>query len=133
MFKRNVMTFWVTLFFFIMAIPAYSAVLDGKTYLGQSGKMGKDASEEEELRFQNGKLYSVGCAKYGFGESYYTTKVEGDSIHFKSTLESSNNGEIVWEGTVQGDKIEATYVWTKKRWYWKDAHQEKWLKGSLKR
>ena len=133
MFKRNVMTLWITLFFFIMAFPAYSAALDGKTFVGQSGKMGKDASVEEELRFQNGKLYSVGCAKYGFGESDYTTKVEGDNIHFKSTLESSNNGEIVWKGTVQGDKIEATYVWTKKRWYWKDANQEKWLKGSLKK
>ena len=31
----------------------------------------------------------------------------------------------------EGDKIDATYVWTKERWYWKDAHQEKWLKGTL--
>ena len=133
MLKKNVITLWMTLFFFIVAIPAYSAALDGKTFSGKSGKMGKEASGDDELRFYNGKLYSVGCAKYGFGESNYTTKIEGDSIHFKSTLESSKNGQIVWEGTVHGDEIEATYVWTKKRWYWKDANQKKWLKGSLKR
>jgi hypothetical protein len=119
------------MFLFILAVPAYSGTLDGKTFVGQSGKMGKKSSAEEELSFQNGKLYSAGCAKYGFGESDYTAKVEGDSIHFKSNMVSPNNGEIAWEGTVQGDKIEANFVWTKKRWYWKDAHQVKWLKGSL--
>jgi hypothetical protein len=131
MSKKNIILIWLTMFLFILAVPAYSGTLDGKTFVGQSGKTGKKSSAEEKLSFQNGKLYSVGCAKYGFGESDYTTKVEGDSIHFKSNMVNPNNGEIAWEGTVQGDKIEATFVWTKKRWYWKDAHQVKWLKGSL--
>lgn len=131
MSKKNIILICLTMFLFILAVPAYSGTLDGKTFVGQSGKMGKKSSAEEELSFQNGKLYSAGCAKYGFGESDYTAKVEGDSIHFKSNMVSPNNGEIAWEGTVQGDKIEANFVWTKKRWYWKDAHQVKWLKGSL--
>jgi hypothetical protein len=44
---------------------------------------------------------------------------------------SPKHGKIVWNGTVKGDKVDATYVWTKERWYWKDAYQEKWLKGTL--
>ena len=132
MFKRNVMILGITLFFFFIAIPAYSGVLDGKTFVGQSGKMGKEASEEDEIRFQNGKLFSVGCAEWGFNESDYTVKIEGDKIYFESEMLSPKNGKIVWSGKVRGNTIEATYVWTKKRWYWKDAHQEKWLKGSLK-
>jgi hypothetical protein len=131
MFKRIAIAFWIILFFFVMAIPAYSGGLDGKTFLGQSGEKGKDASGEEELRFQNGKLYSAGCAEWGFGESDYTARVEGDNIHFESEMLSPKHGKIVWNGTVKGDKVDATYVWTKKRWYWKDAHQEKWLKGTL--
>jgi hypothetical protein len=126
-------TIWITILFLIAAIPAYGGELDGKTFMGQSGDQGKESSGDEELRFQNGKLYSVGCAEWGFGESDYTARVEGESIHFVSEMLSPKHGKIVWNGTVQGDKIDATYVWTKERWYWKDAHQEKWLKGSLKK
>ena len=124
-------TIWITILFLIAAIPAYGGELDGKTFMGQSGDQGKESSGGEELRFQNGKLYSVGCAEWGFGESDYTARVEGESIHFMSEMLSPKHGKIVWNGTVQGDKIDATYVWTKERWYWKDAHQEKWLKGAL--
>lgn len=130
--KRYAITFWVTLFILIMAFPVYSALLDGKTFVGQSGKLGENASGEEELIFRDGMLYSVGCAKYGFGESEYTTDVEGDRVHFRSTLQSETNGQITWDGTVVGNKLDANFIWTKKRWYWKDAHQEKWMKGSLK-
>jgi hypothetical protein len=133
MFKDKNVTIWITILFLIAAIPAYSGELDGKTFMGQSGDQGKESSRDEELRFQNGKLYSVGCAEWGFGESDYTARIEGESIHFVSEMLSPKHGKIVWNGTIQGDKIDATYVWTKERWYWKDAHQEKWLKGSLKK
>jgi hypothetical protein len=133
MFKDKNVTIWITILFLIAAIPAYSGELDGKTFMGHSGDQGKESSRDEELRFQNGKLYSVGCAEWGFGESDYTARIEGESIHFVSEMLSPKHGKIVWNGTVQGDKIDATYVWTKERWYWKDAHQEKWLKGSLKK
>jgi hypothetical protein len=34
-------------------------------------------------------------------------------------------------GTVEGDSVDATYVWTKKGWFG-EKRQEKWLKGTLK-
>jgi len=110
-----------------------TSVLDGKTFIGPTGEKGKEAEGEDELRFENGMLVSVGCADWGFGASSYQTKIEGDTINFTSEMTSAKHGKIVWNGTVKGDKIDATYVWTKKRWYWKDAHQEKWLKGTVKK
>jgi hypothetical protein len=124
----------VTFVFFygLSQLGAGTTVLDGKTFLGQTGKNAKKASGEDELRFQDGKLYSVGCAEWGFMAGAYTIRGEGDNIYFEAETSSPKHGKIVWKGTVQGDKINATYVWTKKRWYWKDAHQEKWFEGSLK-
>lgn len=59
-----------------MAIPAYSGILDGKTFVGKNGGIGKSDSEDDEIKFENGKFLSVGCAKYGFGDADYTTKVD---------------------------------------------------------
>jgi hypothetical protein len=33
---------------------------------------------------------------------------------------------------VSGDAINATYLWTKERWYWFDAREERWFKGKLR-
>ena len=114
-------------------VQASTSLLDGKTFVGPTGEKGKEAEAEDELRFENGMLVSVGCADWGFGASSYQTKVAGDTINFSSEMTSAKHGKIVWNGTVKGDTINATYVWTKKRWYWKDAHQEKWLKGTVKK
>jgi hypothetical protein len=62
---------------------AMAGALDGKTYTGPTGKTGKAASDEEEIRFMNGNFYSVGCAEWGFGEAAYTSQVAGDTISLK--------------------------------------------------
>jgi hypothetical protein len=114
-------------------VEAGTGVLDGKTFTGRTGEKGKEAKGDDELRFENGKLFSVGCAKWGFGEGVYNARVEGDRIHFEAVTLSPKHGQIVWEGTVIDDTIDATYIWTKKRWWWKDAYLEKWLKGTVKK
>ena len=113
-------------------VEAGTGALDGKTFTGRTGEKGKEANGEDELRFQGSKLYSVGCAEWGFNAGAYTTRREGDTIYFEAETSSPKHGKIVWKGTVQGDKVNATYVWTKERWYCKDAHQEKWFNGTLK-
>jgi len=114
-------------------VEAGTGALDGKTFTGRTGEKGKEANGEDELRFENGKLFSVGCAKWEFGEGVYNARVEGDKIHFEAVTLSPKHGQIVWKGTVIDDTIDATYIWTKKRWWWKDAYLEKWLKGTVKK
>ena len=77
-------------------------------------------------------MYSVGCAEWAFDAGSYTTRGEGDNIYFEAETSSPKHGKILRKGTVQSNESNATYVWTKKSWYWKDAHQEKWFEGSLK-
>ncbi len=105
--------------------------LDNKIFVGSKGDKGKEASGQDEIRFMNGRFRSVSCDKWGFNDAPYTTTTDGDLIRFQAVTVSPKHGKMEWGGTVKGDAMEATYVWTKKRWYWKDAHMEKWFKGSL--
>ncbi len=117
-------------------IPAVAqevpGILDGRIFVGSIGDKGKEASDEDEIRFTNRRFYSVGCEEWGFGDASYTARTDGDLIGFSAVTVSPKHGKIEWNGTAKGDTLEATYVWTKERWYWKDAHEEKWFKGRLK-
>ncbi len=110
---------------------ASEGLLDGKVFTGPTGKMGKNAAGDDELRFENGKLYSAGCADWGFGWGAYSTTTKGNTITFQAVTTSPKDGKIAWSGTVNGDTIDATYIWTKKAWYG-DRKQEKWFKGNVK-
>jgi hypothetical protein len=121
----------IMLFFNVGFALASEGILDGKVFAGPTGKMGKDATETDELKFENGKLYSVGCADWGFGWGAYSTKVEGNNITFEAVTTSPKDGKIAWSGTVNGDTIDAIYIWTKKGWFG-EKRQEKWFKGNAK-
>ena len=132
MFKRNAITFWITLLFVVMAIPAYSGILDGKTFIGKNGEIGKSGSEDDEIKFENGKFLSIGCAKYGFGDAEYTTKVDGDRVFFTADIYSDKYGRITYSGAVKGNDLNATFIWFEKGKYEK-PEQVKWWKGNVKK
>ena len=92
-------------------------LLDGQTFVGPTGEQGKSAYASETLEFRNGKLYSVECARWGFGDGVVTTRQEGDAIHFEAETFSKEYGKMVWRGVVREDIIEATYHWHKKGWF----------------
>ena len=102
-----------------------SNLLDGKLYITFVGPKGKEADGEDELVFKNGKFSSPSCV--------YKTRVDGGTIYFEADITSTKHGKILWKGKVDGDKIDGIYIWTKKRWYWKDAYEENWFKGTLKK
>ena len=105
-----------------------SHILDGKTYFGQNGSKGKDANQNDEFIFENGMFRSTSCDKYKFAKGPYETNVVDGIISFKAITVSPTHGQIAWEGKVDGDSIDGTFVWTKERWYW-DIRKEYWLKG----
>jgi len=123
--------FILLIVFSLTSTIAMAGVLDGKTYTGPTGKLGKAANDEEEIRFMNGNFYSVGCAEWGFGEAAYSAQVAGDTISFEAVTTSPKHGKIVWAGTVKGNKVDATYKWTKKGLFG-TRKQDKWFKGTLK-
>ena len=123
--------FFLLIIFGLTSTMALAGVLDGKTYTGPTGKMGKSANGEEEIQFMNGKFYSVGCAEWGFGEAPYSAQVTGNTITFESITTSPKHGKIVWSGTIIGNKVDAIYKWTKKGFFG-TRKQDKWFKGTLK-
>lgn len=125
-----VLIFVVT--FSAFSLGATAQLLDGKTFTGPTGIVGESAEEQEVLTFNHGELYSESCAPWGFKSGAYTLEQQGETLYFTATTLSPDNGKIVWHGKVKGDAIEASYIWTKERWWWKDARQEKWFKGTLK-
>jgi hypothetical protein len=112
-----------------------SGVLDGKTLLVEQGDKGEKAKGTDTLIFRNGRFRFSGCDKYGFGDGAYTTTVEGDTVRFIAETTSETKGKMHWEGTVRGDKIDVSYVWTdRSHWYKPNPKPwEKWAKGELKK
>ena len=132
MTKKNLILIGFTLFFFLIAIPAYSGILDGKTFSGKNGEIGKSGSEDDEIKFENGKFLSIGCAKYGFGNADYPSKVDADRVFFAADIYSVKYGRITYSVFVKGDDLKGTFIWFDKGKYEK-PEQVKWWKGSAKK
>jgi hypothetical protein len=101
------------------AATASWSPLDGRSFNGEmlSGE-GKILSGKEKLVFQNGRFVSEACREFGFGDGPYWLRVEDNKIHFVAETVSPTNGTMHWKGTISGGQVDASFVWTKKRWYW---------------
>ncbi len=113
------------------AVPARAAgVLDGKSFVAETGEQGKKADSKDEIVFRDGKMRSTACDTYGFGDGAYTTMDHGRAgTMFHARTESSKEGAIEWGGMVKGNAIEGEFVWTKPG----QKPITYWLKGTLKR
>lgn len=109
----------IALLLLLFAAVGYAAsashLLDGKTFVGESGEKGKDQKQKDTLIFEKGKFHSTACDQYGFTPVSYTAKKEkeGDTITFEAEATSPKEGKNHWKGSVTGDNCEATLVWTK--------------------
>ncbi len=108
-------------------------ILDGMSFVGENGEVGKRLAEyeDEEIVFEKGLFTSVSCEPYNFSSSPYNAEEVDGKIHFKAVTESPTHGKITWTGVIDGDEAEVNFVWTKERWYW-DIRREYWFKGKLK-
>src|SRR4030066_1725536 len=73
-------------------------LLDGKTFLAQSGEKGKKASNKDTIVFRDGRFLSEGCIQWGFGDAAYAAGVEGDGIRFQARTVSPTHGAMAWNG-----------------------------------
>jgi len=113
------------------AVPTVS-LLDGKTFVAQSGEKGKQASNKDTIVFRGGRFLSEGCSPFGFKDAPYQTTGDGATVRFHAETHSPTHGKMVWDGIVKDDAIEATSIWTRERWYWK-IKKEYWFRGQMKK
>jgi hypothetical protein len=107
--------------------------IEGKVFVGHTGPLNSTAIDgEDEIVFKNGRFLSTACINWGFDSPPYRATVKPDGIHFEALTQSPRHGQILWRGVVSGNILEATYLWTKERWYWFDAREERRFKGKLR-
>ena len=108
------------------------SILEGKSFSGELGLLGKPASATDLLLFNDGMFISKGCEKRcGYTAAEYQIRAEGDYFEVISETPClKSDATIFWQGTVKGDEIEGTFTWINKRWYW-TFEKEFWFKGNL--
>ena len=106
MIRKSIILIGITLFAFLISFPAYSGMLDGKTFTGENGHLGKESSGKDEIKFENGKFTSITCStKYGFSDAEYTEKVDGNKVFFTADIYSEKYGRMTYSGFVEGNDI----------------------------
>lgn len=104
------------------------AILDGKTFVGETGEKGKTTGDKEEIRFANGRFRSVSCDAYGFGDAPYAATGEGSAINWTAETTSEKEGKMRWQGIVRGGNLTGSLVWAKAG----QAPIEYWVRATLK-
>ena len=81
----------------------------------KGGRWFKEGKKDDvnTLIFKEGSFDSTACRRYGFVLAPYTTKKAGNAIGFTAVATSKKHGQNQWAGSVAGDKITGTMVWTK--------------------
>jgi hypothetical protein len=102
--------------------------LDGRTFQVERGKKGSTHGTTEEFVFMEGRFHSSTGAAAGFKDAEYSSTAAGDMITFQARAESYREGTMTWDGTVIGDSIRGTSVWTRN-----EHPVEFWFRGTLKR
>jgi hypothetical protein len=107
-------------------------VLEGKSFSGELGFIGKLAHNTDLLIFNDGKFISKGCQDIcGYTDGMYWIAREGDQLKVKSETPClKSDATILWEGAINGDEIEGIFTWVNKRWYW-TFEKEFWFRGKL--
>ena len=104
----------------VQSVPSTVGLLDGRRFKAGivNTEDGSGNALEDTLIFDNGAFLSVVCKRYNFKASPYWVRTDGETIHFLAELYSPTDGKMEWRGTINGDKLNGTMRWTKKRWYW---------------
>lgn len=88
--------------------------LDGKKFTIVTMEKDKPITAAvEHAEFSNGKFFTQECARWGFESGKYTSDAKKDVTTFESTLLSANEGKMIFTGTITGNTIEGTMVWSK--------------------
>jgi hypothetical protein len=128
---RLFITTFAAFFAISMVTTVYAAqgLLDGKTFVGETGEKGTTKGDKEDFVFANGMFDPLACHKYGFSITTYTAQAEGDAVTFVADHSNKKGDRMRWEGTVKGEKLDGIMTY----WQGKKAPREYWFKGALLR
>lgn len=105
-----------------------AGLLDGKTFVGETGKRGQGKGDPETFVFKDGKFDPLQCHPYGFSAAPYKATAASGKVGFEAETVSAKEGTMRWKGTALGTSFQGTMTWTKKG----QAPVEYWFRGRLK-
>ena len=94
----------------VPSAPAHANSLDGRSFQGVFLERGKTSGDADTLTFKNGRFRSSACDRYGYSDAAYKTVPAGDAMRFEAETQSAKYGKLVWNGTIRGDKLDATVM-----------------------
>ena len=99
------------------AMAAKAGMLDGTKWTVELMSPKKGAkSQPDTLAFEKGMFDSSACHAFGFGNGKYRGKKENaGAMGFSATTMSGKSGKMQWKGTVKGDAVSGTLLWTPKK------------------
>ena len=88
--------------------------------------------ESDRLTFKDGLFHSNLYAGRGHDKGEYTTVAEGNKIWFEATTVSPHEGELIWNGVIEGNAINGSYLYTEKGWFiFGDTTRKRNFQGKL--
>jgi len=94
----------------VPASPALAGNLDGRTFTGVFLERGKTSGDADTITFKDGRFRSSACDRYGYSDAVYKAGSAGDAMSFEVETRSAKYGKLLWNGTVRGDKLDATVM-----------------------
>lgn len=84
--------------------------LDGRSFHGVFLERGKTSGDADTIVFKDGRFRSTACDRYGYTDAPYKTVSTGDALRFEAETNSPKYGKLVWNGTIRGNKLDATVM-----------------------
>jgi hypothetical protein len=92
--------------------------LEGMQFIGTLAVGDETNPSEDVLTFKDGEFSSQTCLETGFAPAPYWVRSDADGLHFRAELQNPEHGTIRFEGLFDGEEMQASALWTKRRWYW---------------
>ncbi len=67
----------------------------------------------DHISFKNGEFLSAERKAHGFQPGPYTAVKAGEGVSWTATLQSPDEGKVVWEGKRAADRMTGTWTWMK--------------------
>lgn len=115
---RTGVVFFLLLASFVLscsAVKKEGPLLDERVFTVITVPAGNPADAAmERISFANGIFDNDNCHLWGFGSGPYAASEVRDSITFSATTTSEKEGTMTWKGTVIGENLNGTMIWSKK-------------------
>lgn len=109
----------ISLFILSLMISACSqkektVVIGNKQFVVTTMEAGKpETGVMEQVVFNDSMFDNLQCHEWGFTAGKYTATRDGENYNFEATMESPNEGSMMWKGMVMGDMVHGEMIWKK--------------------